>query len=189
LRLSFVKNEFEGAWDKRHKEKIMRNNSVSVLTGTVLLMALTGPKICLAQEKPKASDKPPIADKLSAHTTILPQPHEKNPSPKATQYWTPAPDDIARLEADLPKLAKAEVIPKQRNHAQENILTYYRQYSGIIQEGKRLIYVRAFHPSDVAQFPDWRTRAIDVRDGGYGYYYVTYDAQTRQFGRFRFGGR
>jgi hypothetical protein len=66
------------------------------------------------------------------HTTILPLsegPVLEQGTPGS--FWTPQAADLRRLERDLPP----------------SIADYYRQYIGITEGGKRLIYINGFSAS------------------------------------------
>jgi hypothetical protein len=59
---------------------------------------------------------------------------------------------------------------------------WYRQFGGIIVDGKRVIYVNAFRAGhlDAQTLKLWRTTAIKVCGGGVGYFGAEYDPSTNQ---------
>ena len=84
-------------------------------------------------------------------------------------FWTPTVQDVGRAEAALPAAA--------REHAPELTVPferYYRQYVGIVDEGRRLLYVNMIHEAFFAQEreagdddrQDPRTVLLVVDDGG-----------------------
>ena len=112
----------------------------------------------------------PIPAHTIMHTTVLPLsegPHLAESG--ATGYWTPQAAGLKRLEADLP----------------HSVSSYYRQYLGIVQQGKRLIYINGFSTDVAPEFIggayDWHRHAVFVDDGGTGFFHATYDPKTRKF--------
>ncbi len=112
-----------------------------------------------------------------AHSTVLPLsegPHLLGSG--ASSYWTPQPADLRRLEANMPR----------------PIAGYYRQYIGIVKDGKHLIYVNGFSAAVASEYGrskfDWRHHAVFVMDGGTGFFEATYDPKTRKFSGPKFYG-
>jgi len=65
---------------------------------------------------------------------------------------------------------------------------YYRQYVGVIYEGKRYVYVNAFSMSGMND-DRWRTRAYNgFCDGGSAFWGVLYDPATRRLSHLAFNG-
>jgi len=60
---------------------------------------------------------------------------------------------------------------------------YYRQYLGVIQKGKKVLYINAIRVWETEETPprNWRTHFYWVVDGGLGYWQVIYDPATQQF--------
>ena len=65
---------------------------------------------------------------------------------------------------------------------------YYRQYVGVIYEGKRYVYVNAIAMSS-APDDSWRTSAHYLFcDGGTSFWGVLYDPATRRLSHLAFNG-
>jgi hypothetical protein len=86
--------------------------------------------------------------------------------------WRPDKETIVRLEKALaPALVDAlrrAPIPEFRRYPPSD---YYRQYVGLVVDGKRVVYVNGFHRKFLeistrsGRTPDWRTTPINVCDG------------------------
>ncbi len=115
---------------------------------------------------------------VPGHTTVLPLsegPHLPETSATA-YYWTPNASDLRLLDANLPK----------------RLVPYYRQYLGITERGRRLIYINGFSAGDATQFTggpyDWHRHAVVVEDGGDNFFHATYDPALRKVTRLLFNG-
>ena len=65
---------------------------------------------------------------------------------------------------------------------------YYRQYAGVIYEGKRYVYVNAFAMRTVSNAA-WRTHAFNrFCDGGSAFWGVLYDPATGRMSHLAFNG-
>lgn len=105
--------------------------------------------------------------------------------PHYDSTWQPGPEDVRRLEQDLPaldSLAPAGALPRVGDPA-----AYDRQYFGIQAQGRRLIYVNAF--LEPMANKDWKHYAIVICDGGTGAWGALYDPASRSFSDFAFNGR
>jgi hypothetical protein len=106
--------------------------------------------------------------------------------PRISGTWQPTEPQIRQLEADFRSLEgrKSEaccnpgVNLKDPEH-------YYRQYVGVVRDGRRLIYINAFREPAP---PDWRTMPVVVCDGGDGHWGVLYDPALRSFSQLAFNG-
>lgn len=92
--------------------------------------------------------------------------------------WELGDSDVALLEAHLSDISKLRsrccmpgVITSPRG--------FYRQYAGVVIGGRRLIYINAF-PKDFIP-KDWRSRLVDVCDGGSGFWGALFDPATGKF--------
>jgi len=92
--------------------------------------------------------------------------------------WAPEASDVATLEAQLGDVAKVESSGGVRATI-SNPFGSYRQYVGIVVGGKRLIYVNAFAPDLVPK--DWKTRLVNVCDGGPAFWGVIFDPMAGKF--------
>jgi hypothetical protein len=106
--------------------------------------------------------------------------------PRISGTWQPSESQIRQLEADV-RLLEGHKDEACCNPAAslKDPLRYYRQYVGVIRDGRRLIYINAFR--DPAP-PDWRTAPVVVCDGGDGYWGVLYDPALRTFSQLAFNG-
>lgn len=118
-------------------------------------------------------------------------------APGRSGYWAPDPDTVGGLEAVLaPALQRAleqQVRdPSRRPSANE----YFRQYIGLRIGRRQVVYINGFHKGYVeslaARRPEladlWRTRAVNVCDGGRSFFGAEYDPATRQVVNIRFNG-
>jgi hypothetical protein len=100
--------------------------------------------------------------------------------PDITGYWTPSIADAQQMEALLPDFLLNSPIHRQFSD-------YYRQYVGVIADGRKLVYVNAFiTPSE--WHVDWRTEPVAVCGGGSDYWRVAFDPQTKQFSHWDVNG-
>lgn len=110
------------------------------------------------------------------------------PSPQnVTGTWLPQAAQISELEARLPPLLERNLAGQRH----PDIAHYARQYAGLVQKDRRIIYVNGFwlHPSDPAvKSGVWRTRANMVCDGGNAFFGVEYDPMTKGFTHLVFNG-
>jgi hypothetical protein len=104
-------------------------------------------------------------------------------------HWLPAADDIAALEAALPRaLATAQPGDAQLRNAPQG---WRRQYGGFRRGGRRFIYGN-FFPREVGDDPDaandWRHAPVMICDGGHAFFGVEYDVDARRFTHLGFNG-
>jgi hypothetical protein len=96
-------------------------------------------------------------------------------------YWVPSNGDLAEVEAALDPLLKVEF---QRRPWMTSQGPYLRQYGGFERSGHRVIYVNAV--ADAAS--DWRTRAVNICDGGAISFGAVYDLATHRYDWFQTNG-
>lgn len=104
-----------------------------------------------------------------------------------TGAWQPQAAQTAELEARLPSLLE-KALAGQRH---PDMAHYARQYAGLLQKDRRIIYVNGFwlHPSDPAvKSGAWRARANIVCDGGNAFFGVEYDPKMKTFTGLAFNG-
>ncbi|MCW3054448.1 MAG: conserved hypothetical exported protein [Chthonomonadales bacterium] len=168
----------------------MQNRKHYYIVPVALLCVAIKSSQTLAQNSPSAPKKPIAGNTTNGLTVILPGAQAAGHFPKGTQFWTPTANNIAQLETGLQALAKKTPVPNIRpgQPAQNIAATYCRQYFGIIQGGKKKIYVNAFRASMEAGFPHWRQQLVMVDDGGSSFYHVTYDVESLRFGEVSFNG-
>ena len=123
----------------------------------------------------------------------------------ATSLWEPGPAEIARLEKLLPEFMAGQRTPEDYQPLHE----YYRQYVGIVQDGKKRICVNFFHHGFVRENLErphlnptiqkilqeggraedfWKRDAMVVSDGGAYFFTVQFDPETGTFSLLRFNG-
>lgn len=93
--------------------------------------------------------------------------------------WEVTEEVVALLEADLPKLRRLRASCCIRGLRIRQPWSFFRQYLGIVIDGRRVVYVNFFR--DEESFPQWRERAVQVCDGGDYYWGAIYDPDTRRF--------
>ena len=108
-------------------------------------------------------------------------------TPAIEGKWNPTQTDIASLEGNLGKISSLSsggcCLSGIRIHSPAS---YYRQYVGIIVNGRKMIYVNAFSPdtmnrrkgSDVGY---WRKQIVIICDGGESAWGCIYDVQKNEF--------
>ncbi len=143
-------------------------------------MSLTPRFVILSLALPASGVSAQPAINPSGLTVVLPASAGKTAiGVPAYKFWTPAPADIQRLEANL-------------KTQEPSVMGYDRQYLGIIQGGRRLIYVNGFSSSLVSDFGGphgyWRHQIVFVNDGGNDFFNTTYDPKTRRFSGLQFNG-
>ena len=93
--------------------------------------------------------------------------------------WEPAVGDVENLEANLFQIsALDETAPGSTRHIDEPD-RYFRQYLGIVQSGKKWIFINAFCWTDNS---DESRKHLDVvYDGGKCFWQAWYDPDTQKF--------
>lgn len=94
------------------------------------------------------------------------------------EYWTPAKEDVARLEEKL-EFHLRKVSDKRSPALWSKLRDYKRQYAGIVEGGRRKIYANFF--CDNAKITDWKTRPVAVEDGGDCFFQIKYDIEAGTF--------
>jgi hypothetical protein len=117
-------------------------------------------------------------------------------APARTGYWTPGPETIGSLETVLAPALQVALDKKSKDPSRRRAASdYYRQYIGLRVRGRQVVYVNGFHKSYLEglsgmrrELADWRTRAVNVCDGGSMFFGAEYDPATRQVANIRFNG-
>jgi len=150
---------------------------------------------CSAPAAPATRAPSPFA--RSTHTILAGQEalslgHQcSRPSPGPVEaQWTPTEADIQTLEPKLGAILRAHL-----EHAGQRtpIADYYRQYTGYVIRGRRIIYINGVARSAVESSNpdhpfDWRAQAVGICDGGPITFGVEFDPATSEFTRFAFNG-
>jgi hypothetical protein len=118
-----------------------------------------------------------------------------NPSPRPAEIWQPNASDIARLEKLLPDFMRSQsALPGDYQPLHQ----YFRQYVGIVRNGKRFIGVSFIHSSILETMErvqssqgkswDFRKTPIAVMDGGAYVFHLQFEPATGSFSNLRFNG-
>jgi hypothetical protein len=111
------------------------------------------------------------------------------PAPEdVTDFWTPSSKDMDDLESKLtPALTERHMTDLVRSDV---LVMYFRQYTGIIVAGRRLIYGNFYPMPDYPKFDDKKNvnEAVAVCDGGPSFFGVTYDETERKIVGMAFNG-
>lgn len=147
--------------------------------------------------------RPERAVVLDPHSMRTWQPCRTSTTAGISGFWTPESGEIERIDSLLPRILSSglkRVDPSTVLHP----ALYYRQYVGIVQNGRRLIYVNGFHEGYISmiyrsyeQSPAgakrsdldvdfWKYTPVTVCDGGVWYFGITYDPATKRFGSLEF---
>jgi hypothetical protein len=117
--------------------------------------------------------------------------------PRSRGVWRPTTSDIARLEKALPDFMRRQKhLPADYHPLHE----YFRQYVGIVRDGKKTIGINFAHFSFLkamvnldlqlhkGKAEDWRQRPIVVDDGGAAFFHLQFDPATGLFSALLFNG-
>ncbi len=118
----------------------------------------------------------------------------KSPGP-VTGTWTPGKAMIADLEFALGE--EIETNLKAVPNAGAKPQDYYRQYAGLLIDGKQIIYINGVQGSVVERDQGagrpgrglWTNEPVMICDGGTITFGVEYDPATKAFDKFAFNGR
>jgi hypothetical protein len=95
--------------------------------------------------------------------------------------WMPEQSDVDVLESQftqVTELSRKNSAGRQVQHPE----TYFRQYVGVMEGSRKLIYVNAFCWIDNGNPPrDWRIQLIEIWDGGSCVWQALYDVSAKRF--------
>jgi hypothetical protein len=120
----------------------------------------------------------------SAHTLVH-QCSRRVPT-SFTGAWSPDASTLRHLEGVWLAVLQ-EAIDRTTPPGSQSLRAaeYYRQYGGLIIGGRRIVYINGFHRAHLRMISvnpegatDWRTRAVNVCDGGRAYFGAEYDPTT-----------
>jgi len=115
-------------------------------------------------------------------------------------FWTPSPEQIARLEstlkaylADVASGRRKGVADYWRAPSQAKAIvargdSYKRQYFGVTEGGRKWILVNSFCEGHWKREDYWHDRPVIVHDGGSCYFTVLYDPASSQFDKLSING-
>ena len=102
--------------------------------------------------------------------------------------WEPSDVDIQELEK---RFALIEDMQAEKCCALgatvSDVHAYYRQYVGIIVNGRKLIYINAIRRGAEHDF-DWRAKPLIACDGGFAFWGALYDPEDSRFLDLAFNG-
>jgi hypothetical protein len=94
-------------------------------------------------------------------------------------YWMPSQADVISLETGLYNyLESVSNLFPQGPPTEERLSEYRRQYLGIIEEGRHVIYANYF--CDVAN-QDWENQFIMVQDGGSCFFQLKFEVGASRY--------
>jgi hypothetical protein len=161
----------------------------------VILATLVGMSACKSERNSGALIPSWAAVLPSQNAAAVGQPCGP-PLHAAEGIWSPTQEDISRLERELDRvLEKSLARSALPDSLRPAVTDYYRQYAGVVVNGKRLINVTGFHRQYLAAVQRlnadttaWRTQPVLFCDGGEFYFGATYDPSDGHFITFQFNG-
>jgi hypothetical protein len=100
-------------------------------------------------------------------------------------FWMPTVDQVQELESLLPKYLNSH--PPIDDKPVGDFFEYGRQYFGVTQKDRKLIYLNAFcNPSKFDH--RWEKEIILVKDGGSCYFQVFFDPFKKEFVHLHYNG-
>lgn len=115
-------------------------------------------------------------------------------APGRAGYWAPDSETIGSLEVVLALALQRALEEKIKDPSRRPApADYYRQYIGIRKGRRQAVYINGFHRSYVEHLRPgsvdyWRTRVVNVCDGGSRFFGAEYDPATGQVTNIRFNG-
>jgi hypothetical protein len=129
------------------------------------------------------------AQVLAQKVTILPQsetasalsPCSRRSASGVTSTWLPAMSDVVSAESRLKGYLNSRL--------DRDLDNYYRQYVGIVIDGKRVLLIHAFQLPMVDErieevAPKWRTEYVSVCHGGKVSWGIEYYVESHKFVNF-----
>lgn len=111
------------------------------------------------------------------------------PGPRVEEVegtWEVPEAVVAQLEADLPKLSRLRASCCIRGLRFRRPEELFRQYLGIVLDGRRVVYVNFFRGGE--SFPHGQERAVQLCDGGDYFWGAIYDPVSRRFSQLMVNG-
>src|SRR6266571_1175119 len=124
------------------------------------------------------------------HAQELARQCSRDGPPEFQDTWQPSELDIKELEARLPLLEKLKAsLCCIKGARVKNVHDYYRQYVGIVVNGRKLVYINALAVSLERHYTnEWKTAPVMVCDGGSEFWGAIYDPSTKTFSQLAFNG-
>ncbi len=108
--------------------------------------------------------------------------------------WQPTEEQISTLERVLaPALDRGLKTAEDERAHELRVNDYYRQYAGLVVDGRQIIYVNGFHRGflqDLARgdTTSWRKEPVNVCDGGEWFFGAEYDVSSGRIRSLHFSG-
>ena len=107
--------------------------------------------------------------------------------------WQPTTAQVAAFETALAPVLRLALRRSVRPSARGfSVRDYYRQYGGLVVDGKQIIYVNAFHAGFLHYLePDtasWHRSAVNVCDGAEWFFGAEYDVGSGRVRNLHFNG-
>lgn len=99
-------------------------------------------------------------------------------------FWLPSPDQITKLELRAALYVRDSESKKKRVPAP---IAFYRQYVGVVVDGKRLIYGN-FYPANLAGSHKQASSPVIICDGGASFWGLVFDSEINQILELRLNG-
>ena len=103
-----------------------------------------------------------------------------------TAFWTPTAEDVAALEAGLGAFLQKRADPRLDAQVLPTLPSYNRQYVGIIEDGRRKVYVLFYCDIPLEELQD---DILIVLDGGDCYFQLKYDIEDKMFDELMVNGQ
>lgn len=97
-----------------------------------------------------------------------------------TEYWSPAENHILALEGGVSAYLQENPASffSMEQPVWERLGEYNRQYIGVVQDGRKIVYANYFCNS---METDWKRDFVLVMDGGACYFQFKYDVESAEF--------
>jgi hypothetical protein len=106
--------------------------------------------------------------------------------------WMPTKDEIRLMESSFPKLLKLRSNLCCVSGARiDDINRFFRQYIGIVVNGRKLMYLNAYPTYQIINSEDgtiYKMKPVKICDGGTSYWGALYDPRTGEFFDLAFNG-
>jgi hypothetical protein len=111
---------------------------------------------------------------------VLEQCSRQTPSAKEG-FWVPTESQVRRLESLLPNYVSRNP-PRLAPDLVKHLSEYNRQYIGVLENGKKIIYVNFFIKELYKEKPLlWQEQAVIVCDGGEGFWGIEFNVESEKF--------
>jgi hypothetical protein len=121
------------------------------------------------------------------------------------ETWLPTVEQLSALETAVAEVLARELSRFWGRSDGPHVRDYYRQYSGIVLNGRKVIYVNGFHSNEITFLPGeeraaaamplafrdpdgWRQHPLMVCDGGAYFFGAIYDPESSKVLEFEFNG-